>query len=42
VASAHVTDLLEHPGEELTAGSDGAPALDLRPFPILTLRLRRT
>jgi alpha-mannosidase len=41
VATAHVTDLLEEPGEELRPEPDGALPLDLRPFQILTVRLRR-
>ena len=41
VAAAHVTDLLEVPGEELSPAADGALELELRPFQILTLRLRR-
>ncbi len=43
VARAEVTDLLERPLEQepLTVGPDGSVALELRPFQILTLRLRR-
>ena len=41
VAAAHVTDLLENAGAELPAAWDGALDLDLRPFQILTVRLRR-
>jgi alpha-mannosidase len=39
--SATHTDLLERPTDSLTPGDDGALILPLRPFQILTLRLRR-
>jgi alpha-mannosidase len=41
VACAQITDLLEDPVEEVTPESDGSLPLELRPFQILTLRLRR-
>jgi alpha-mannosidase len=41
VSAAHITHLLENPGEPLPPAADGALPLELRPFQILTLRLRR-
>ncbi|MFI0719595.1 alpha-mannosidase [Streptomyces sp. NPDC021224] len=41
LAGAEVTDLLENPLEPVAAGADGGLPLELRPFQILTLRLRR-
>ncbi|MET7656419.1 MULTISPECIES: glycoside hydrolase family 38 C-terminal domain-containing protein [unclassified Streptomyces] len=41
LADAQVTDLLERPLEPATVGEDGAVAVVLRPFQILTLRLAR-
>ncbi|MDX6351900.1 MAG: alpha-mannosidase [Streptomyces sp.] len=41
VSAAYITDLLEDPGEQLPPAADDALPLDLRPFQILTLRLRR-
>ncbi|MFC4035008.1 alpha-mannosidase [Streptomyces polygonati] len=41
LTAAHITDLLEEPGEPLSPERDGALELELRPFQILTLRLRR-
>ncbi|MBM9507230.1 alpha-mannosidase [Actinacidiphila acididurans] len=41
VAAAEVTDLLENPDQDLPAEPDGSFPLALRPFQILTLRLRR-
>ncbi|WP_328470299.1 alpha-mannosidase [Streptomyces sp. NBC_00448] len=41
VAATHLTDLLEAPAEELPATADGGLPLELRPFQILTVRLRR-
>ncbi|MFJ1805853.1 MULTISPECIES: alpha-mannosidase [unclassified Streptomyces] len=41
LAGAQVTDLLERPLEPATVGEDGAVAVVLRPFQILTLRLAR-
>jgi alpha-mannosidase len=41
VASAHVTDLLEEPLAPLPLAADGSLPLELRPFQIQTLRLRR-
>ena len=40
-SSATLTDLLERPTDPLTPGVDGTVALPLRPFQILTVRLRR-
>ncbi|WP_327319204.1 alpha-mannosidase [Streptomyces sp. NBC_01235] len=42
LAGAQVTDLLERAMEPATVGEDGAVAVALRPFQILTLRLERT
>ncbi len=41
LAGAQVTDLLERPLEETVEVSDGGVAVSLRPFQVLTLRLRR-
>ncbi|WP_037913966.1 alpha-mannosidase [Actinacidiphila yeochonensis] len=41
VARAHVTDLLEDPGDRPPLPGGSAVALELRPFQILTLRLAR-
>ncbi|WP_031512947.1 alpha-mannosidase [Streptomyces sp. NRRL F-5123] len=41
LAGAEVTDLLENPVEPVAADGDGGLPLELRPFQILTLRLRR-
>jgi alpha-mannosidase len=41
VAAAHLTDLLEEPVSPLLPSPDGSLPLHLRPFQILTLRLRR-
>lgn len=41
LAGAQVTDLLERPLEPAAVGDDGAVAVALRPFQILTLRLER-
>ncbi|MFF1545673.1 alpha-mannosidase [Streptomyces sp. NPDC058291] len=41
LAQAQVTDLLERPLEPATVQADGAVAVSLRPFQILTLRLGR-
>jgi alpha-mannosidase len=44
VAAAELVDLLERPldgGGALTVGADGGIALALRPFQVLTVRLRR-
>ncbi|TQK42960.1 alpha-mannosidase [Streptomyces sp. SLBN-118] len=43
LTGARITDLLERPlpDEPLTVGDDGGVALTLRPFQILTLRLKR-
>ncbi|MET9972813.1 glycoside hydrolase family 38 C-terminal domain-containing protein, partial [Streptomyces sp. NPDC006356] len=41
LAGAQVTDLLERPLEETVEVSDGGVPVSLRPFQVLTLRLRR-
>ncbi|MFF9804234.1 alpha-mannosidase [Streptomyces coeruleorubidus] len=41
LAGAQITDLLERPLEEAPVDGDGAVPVELRPFQILTLRLRR-
>ncbi|MET8975456.1 glycoside hydrolase family 38 C-terminal domain-containing protein [Streptomyces sp. NPDC004539] len=41
LAGAQITDLLERPQEEAELAADGSVAVELRPFQILTLRLRR-
>ena len=40
LAGAEVVDLLERPGTPLTVGAEGVP-IRLRPFQVLTLRMRR-
>jgi alpha-mannosidase len=39
---AELTDLLERPLEDAPVRADGAVALTLRPFQLVTLRFRRT
>ncbi|WP_075731884.1 alpha-mannosidase [Streptomyces acidiscabies] len=41
IAGAQITDLLERPSEDVELAADGSVAVALRPFQILTLRLRR-
>ncbi|MEY9995936.1 alpha-mannosidase [Streptomyces sp. V4I8] len=41
LAGAQVTDLLERPLEDADVNADGGVAVALRPFQVLTLRLRR-
>ncbi|MDX3380994.1 glycoside hydrolase family 38 C-terminal domain-containing protein [Streptomyces niveiscabiei] len=41
IAGAQITDLLERPQEDAESAADGSVAVTLRPFQILTLRLRR-
>jgi alpha-mannosidase len=42
LAGAQITDLLERPLEEASVDGDGGVRVALRPFQILTLRLRRS